>query len=80
MRRWATAALLAVVAVGAASASSVAYGEATWRLEQPPPPSGAAFKVPLGRVDDMEFYAPNEVLSVEGNGTVPDGLYFYNGR
>ena len=29
----------------------------------------------------MEFYAPNEgLLSVEGNATVPAGLFFYNGR
>jgi hypothetical protein len=58
-----------------------AHAEASWRLEQPPPPTGAAFKVPLGRPDDMEFYAPNEgLLSVEGNATVPAGLFFWNGR
>lgn len=67
----------AIVSAGAASA----WGEASWRLEQPPPPAGAAFKVPLGRVDDMQFYAPNEgLLSVEGNATIPAGLFFYNGR
>lgn len=59
-----------------------AYAEkASWRLEQPAPPAGAAFKVPLGRPDDMEFYAPNEgLLSVEGNAVVPAGLFFWNGR
>jgi hypothetical protein len=67
----------AIASAGAASAR----GEAVWRLEQPPPPPGAPFKVPLGRPDDMEFYAPNEgLLSVEGNATVPAGLFFYNGR
>jgi hypothetical protein len=84
LRRRATAALLAVaatVAAGATGVSGVAFAEATWQLEQPPPPPGAAFKVPLGKVDDMEFYAPNEgLLSVEGNATVPAGLFFYNGR
>jgi hypothetical protein len=54
---------------------------ASWRLEQPAPPVGAPFKVPLGRPDDMEFYAPNEgLLSVEGNAVVPAGLFFWNGR
>jgi hypothetical protein len=72
--------------VGAASAPGVAGrssigAEATWRLEQPPPPEGARFKAPLGTPDDMEFYAPNEgLLSVEGNSVVPDGLLFWNGR
>jgi hypothetical protein len=75
----AAAALIAaaIVAVGASSAQA----EATWRLEQPAPPAGAAFKVPLGTPDDMQFYAPNEgLLSTEGNATVPAGLFFWNGR
>ena len=50
-------------------------------LEQPAPPAGAAFKVPLGTPDDMEFYAPNEgLLSVQGNAVVAPGLFFWNGR
>jgi hypothetical protein len=74
------AGMLIAAAIASAGAAS-ARGEATWRLEQPPPPEGAAFRVPLGRVDDMEFYAPNEgLLSVEGNAVVPAGLFFYNGR
>jgi hypothetical protein len=84
LRLRATGTLLAGVAVAAAIASAgpgVARGEATWRLEQPAPPAGAAFKAPLGIPDDMEFYAPNEgLLSVEGNATVPAGLFFWNGR
>jgi hypothetical protein len=52
-----------------------------WRLEQPAPPAGTPYKVPLGTPDDMEFYAPNEgLLSVEGNAVVPNGLLFWNGR
>jgi hypothetical protein len=62
-------------------AAGVAHAEATWRLEQPPPPPGSVFKLPLGKVDDLEFYTPNEgLLSVEGNGLVPRGLLFWNGR
>jgi hypothetical protein len=84
LRRGARAAALAVAAVaaaGAASAPGVAYAEATWRLEQPAPPEGARFKVPLGTPDDIEFLSPNEgLLSIEGNSVVPQGLLFWNGR
>jgi hypothetical protein len=72
---------VAVVVAMASAGAGIARGEATWRLEQPAPPAGAAFKVPLGVPDDMEFYAPNEgLLSVEGNAVVPNGLLFWNGR
>jgi hypothetical protein len=84
LRRGARAAALAIAAVaaaGAASAPGVAYAEATWRLEQPAPPEGARFKVPLGTPDDIEFLSPNEgLLSIEGNSVVPQGLLFWNGR
>jgi hypothetical protein len=76
--------LAAGVLIAAAIASvgpGVAWGEATWRLEQPAPPAGARFTAPLGTPDDMEFLAPNEgLLSVEGNAVVPTGLFFWNGR
>ena len=72
---------VAVVVAIASAGAGTARGEATWRLEQPAPPAGASFKVPLGVPDDMQFYAPNEgLLSVEGNAVVPAGLYFWNGR
>lgn len=75
--------LAAGVLIAAAIASvgpGVARGEATWRLEQPAPPAGARFKVPLGTPDDMQFLSPNEgLLSVEGNAAVPTGLFFWNG-
>jgi hypothetical protein len=72
--------VLSALAVGLSTPGS-ARAQASWRLEQPPPPAGAAFKVPLGTPDDMEFYAPNEgLLSVEGNATIPDGLFFWNGH
>jgi hypothetical protein len=77
-------ALLAGVAVAAALASvgsGAARAHATWRLEQPAPPAGTPYKIPLGTPDDMEFYAPNEgLLSVEGNAVVATGLLFWNGR
>jgi hypothetical protein len=79
LKRLAAGALIAaaVVSVGTASARAAA----SWQLDQPPPPPGAAYKVPLGTPDDMEFYAPNEgLLSVQGNAVVAPGLFFYNGR
>jgi hypothetical protein len=52
-----------------------------WRLEQPPPPEGVPFKVPLGAPGDLSFWAPNRgLLSVEGNGTIPRGLFSWNGQ
>ncbi len=77
----AAAAAVLIAAAIAAIGACTAQAEATWRLEQPAPPAGAAFKVPLGTPDDMQFYAPNEgLLSTEGNATVPAGLFFWNGR
>lgn len=53
----------------------------TWRLEQPAPPAGAPFKVPLGAPGDLKFWAPNRgLLSVEGNATIPRGLFSWDGR
>ncbi len=72
----------ALIAFAIASAgTSVARAAGSWQLDQPAPPPGAAFKVPLGTPDDMEFYAPNEgLLSVQGNAVVAPGLFFWNGR
>lgn len=70
----------AVLTAGLAVAVSAASAAGTWRLEQPAPPAGAPFKVPLGAPGDLSFYAPNRgLLSVEGNATVPRGLFFYDG-
>jgi hypothetical protein len=57
-----------------------AFAAPIWRLEQPPPPPGAPFSVPLGPPGDLQFFAPNRgLLAVEGNATVPRGLFVYNG-
>ena len=71
-------AVLLVVAVGAAG---IARAETIWRLEQPAPPAGVPFKVPLGPPGDLAFWAPNRgLLTVEGNDTIPRGLYVWNGQ
>ncbi len=52
-----------------------------WRLEQPPPPEGAPFKVPLGAPGDLEFWNPNRgLLTIQGNATIPRGIYSWDGR
>lgn len=63
-------------------------GEAEWRLEQPEspePPVGIErpeWPVGLGKIGDVEFWAPNRgALVTAGNGsTVPAGVWLYNGQ
>jgi hypothetical protein len=74
----ALAGLLAAVALIPAEARPA---DPIWRLEQPPPPVGAPFKVPLGAPGDLEFWAPNRgLLTVEGNDTIPRGIYSWDGQ
>lgn len=71
---------LAATAAVVLGAAAPAPG-ASWRLEQPPPPPGARFKVPLGPPGDLKFWAPNRgLLSLEGTSTTPRGLLVYDGR
>jgi hypothetical protein len=64
-----------------ALASTATAAEPGWRLEQPPPPPGATFKVPLGPPGDLQFYGPSRgLLAVEGSSTIPRGLFTYDGR
>jgi hypothetical protein len=54
--------------------------EPSWQLEQPAPPPGVAFKLPLGPPGDLQFIAPNRgLLAVEGNAAIPRGLFTYDG-
>ena len=63
-------------------------GGASWVLEQPKPPEpppgvqGSSTPVGLGKIGDIEFWAPNRgLLTTAGNGsTIPPGLWAYNGR
>jgi hypothetical protein len=66
----------------AATGAGVARADALlWRLEQPAPPAGAPFKVPLGAPGDLSFWAPNRgLLTVEGNSTIRRGIYSWNGQ
>ncbi len=66
---------------------ATAQAQSTWALEQPeapPPPSGVAKAtgpIPLGRVGDIQFWAPNDgALITAGNGeTIESGVWIYNG-
>ena len=79
--RGAAVAVAAAIGLGATAWGAAPAGaDPLWRLEQPPPPPGARFKVPLGRPGDMQFYARNRgLLMVEGNSTIPRGIYAWNG-
>jgi hypothetical protein len=93
LRRRMAAWLLAGAAAAPAAAAiaparaQAAGGEAIWRLEQPlppPQPSGEQPQTPigLGKVGDIEFWAPNRgLLITAGNPpSIPPGLWAYNGR
>ncbi len=83
MSRRATAALIWVVALSlwAIGAGRAQADPLIWRLEQPAPPAGVPFKVPLGAPGDLSFWAPNRgLLTVEGNDTIPRGIFSWNGQ
>jgi hypothetical protein len=83
VNRAATAALLALAVLSSiALAPRTASAEPLiWRLEQPSPPAGVPFNVPLGAPGDLKFWAPNRgLLAVEGNSTIPRGIYVWNGQ
>ena len=80
-RLTAARAVLATVATLLLLAPVTAAAEPIWRLEQPAPPAGVPFKVPLGAPGDIKFWAPNRgLLTVEGNGTIPRGIYSWDGQ
>ncbi|MBA3747037.1 MAG: hypothetical protein H0W96_06030, partial [Solirubrobacterales bacterium] len=73
-------ALAIVCAAAAAIVPTAASAASSWRLEQPAPPPGAPFSVPLGAPGDIRFAGPSRgLLSVEGNATIARGLFFYDG-
>lgn len=82
MSRGATLGLAGIVAAALllVPGSSSAAGP-IWRLQQPQPPAGAPFKVPLGAPGDLQFWAPNRgLLTVEGNDTIRRGIYSWDGQ
>jgi hypothetical protein len=66
--------------IGAAVAPADAQAAASWRLEQPAPPAGSPYKVPLGKPGDLSCWSATRcLLAVEGNAIVAQGLYAYDG-
>ena len=69
------------------STRAFAQEAASWRLEQPRPPQSPAgvpessVPIGLGRIGDIEFWAPNRgLLITAGNPpTIPPGIWAYNG-
>ncbi len=81
MIRRRTAALAVAAALFLLGAGNAAAADPIWRLEQPPPPAGSPFSVPLGAPGDLQFWAPNRgLLTVQGNSTIPRGIYSWNGQ
>jgi hypothetical protein len=80
--------LAALGLAGGPLAGSAAAEAPQWRLEQPTPPEpgagvpGSETPVGLGRIGDIEFWAPNRgLLTTAGNGsTIPPGIWAYNGQ
>ncbi len=71
---------IALLALAGAVSPALA-ADPSWRLQQPAPPEGAPFKVPLGAPGDLKFWSPNRgLLAVEGNAVSPRGLWIWNGR
>ncbi len=77
----ARALLATAVAVALFAPAGSAAAEPIWRLEQPAPPAGAPFKVPLGAPGDLAFWAENRgLLTVEGNDTIRRGIFSWDGQ
>jgi hypothetical protein len=74
-------ALLAALALAALVPLQARGADPIWRLEQPAPPAGVPFKVPLGAPGDLSFWAPNRgLLTVSGNDTIPRGVFSWDGQ
>ncbi|HLL91974.1 MAG TPA: hypothetical protein VK252_03465 [Solirubrobacteraceae bacterium] len=77
-----------VLAASLAAPAPAGAAELAWRLEQPAPPGQAGEQVAnplpvgLGKIGDIEFWAPNRgLLITAGNPpTVPAGVWTYNGQ
>jgi hypothetical protein len=75
------AAILVPALASLLAMAGTAAGAPTWKLEQPPPPPGTPFAAPLGPPGDLQFIAPNRgLLAVEGNSTIPPGIFSYDGE
>ena len=76
--------VLVALMVSASAPAHAGVGTVAWRLETPPPPEADRSPTPigLGRIGDIEFWAPNHgLLITAGNGsTIEPGVWTYNGK
>jgi hypothetical protein len=73
-------ALASAPLLGGALVPAEAQAAGSWRLEQPAPPAGSPYKVPLGRPGDLSCWSATRcLLAIEGNAIVSRGLYSYDG-
>ena len=83
----ARAAALVVVSLALAGASATAAAspasaaQATWSGLEQPIPAGSTFPVGLGKIGDIEFWAPNRGLLITAGEppTIEPGVWAYNG-
>lgn len=74
-------AVLAIVVAASLLPLKASAADPTWHLEQPAPPAGVPFNVPLGAPGDLTFWGRNRgLLTVEGNSTIPPGLFSWDGQ
>jgi hypothetical protein len=73
--------VLAAAASSLAAGTAAAAGNATWSGKEQLTPSGSKWPIGLGKIGDIEFWAPNRgLLITSGNPpTVPAGVWAYNG-
>jgi hypothetical protein len=65
--------------IGLLALPASAFAQAGWHSEQPVA-VGIGVPVPIGKVGDIEFWAPNRgLLITAGNATMPAGIYAYDG-
>lgn len=77
VRRGGVLAALAGALLAAAASPALA---AEWRLAPLPAPPGGRYETPAGLVGDLSFRSPNRgLMTVGGDGTVPEGLYSWDG-
>jgi hypothetical protein len=68
-------------ACGCAANAAALAREVTWSGLEQPVPAGSAWPVGLGRIGDIEFWAPNRGLLITAGEppTIPAGVWAYNG-
>lgn len=71
---------LALVAVPLLGGAQNAEAAPTWQRIPMPIPPGGLYRTPLGLPGDLKFWSPNRgLMTVGGNNSVPEGIYYWDG-